>query len=205
MREMIYSFMVKRTPLSASRLLTIDPLYLELEGPLANTRFTKDDIEGYRFGVTSYSWFYFIPLSRTYSIEIKNSYGKIMLIQMHSFFGFGIKKNRNLFTKIHEKIHFAYFADMAIHYAKLLDSGLTYELAGAMLSSEGVLIRKTKQIIPWIRIGLKPYYEYCSLYDLADPQHARSFDYWHDWNASLLYSVIDYKLRNDAALLYKAF
>ena len=53
MSEGKQSYHVKRTPFGAPRLLTIAPLYLEMEGPLANTRFTKEDIEGLRFGVTS--------------------------------------------------------------------------------------------------------------------------------------------------------
>src|SRR5664279_4645411 len=77
-------FRVKRTPLSASRLLTINSLFLEFEGPLADTRFSKEDIEGFRSGVTGFR-FYMIPISRTYNIEIKGSQGKIISIRMHSF------------------------------------------------------------------------------------------------------------------------
>ncbi|HXB28511.1 MAG TPA: hypothetical protein VNW49_01770 [Puia sp.] len=195
MTEAVHEFRIKRTPLSASRLLTIDPIYLELEGPLYDARFTKEDIEGFRFGVTRFTY-KFIPVSRTYNIEIKNSEGKIILIRMHSFFEIGYKKVERLFIQIHKQIQLAYFNDMAIHYARLLKGGLTYELAGAFLTNEGVLLRKEKQVIPWIRVGLASYYHSCSVYDLADPQHFRSFDYWYEWNASLLRTVIDYKIRN---------
>jgi hypothetical protein len=197
-----YVFPVKRTPLSVARLLTIDPLYLEFEGPLANISFTKDDMEGYRFGISGFRYL-LIPINRTYNIEVRSSMGKIILIRMHSFFGIGNKKIGKLFVQIRNKIHQAYFTDMSIHYANLLNSGLTYELAGATLTSEGVLLRQENQIIPWIRVGLKHYYQYCSIYDLADPQHMRSFDFWHDWNASLIYTVVEYKLRDDASRLYK--
>jgi hypothetical protein len=195
MTETVHEFRVKRTPFSASRTLTIGPLYLELEGPLSETRFTKEVIEGFRFGITRLTY-RFIPVSRTYNIEIKNSEGKIILIRMHSFFEIGYKKVERLFIQIHKQIQEAYFNDMAIHHVRLLNGGLTYELAGAFLTNEGVLLRKEKQIIPWIRIGLASYYHSCSVYDLADPQHFRSFDYWYEWNASLLRTVIDYKIRN---------
>ncbi len=195
MSEAVHEFSIKRTPFSASRTLTINPFYLELEGPLSDTRFTKEDIEGFRFGVTRFTY-KFIPVSRTYNIEIKNSEGKIILIRMHSFFEIGYKKVERLFIQIHKQIQLAYFNDMAIHYVRLLKGGLTYELAGAFLTNEGVLLRKEKQVIPWIRIGLASYYHSCSVYDLADPQHFRSFDYWYEWNASLLRTVIDYKIRN---------
>jgi hypothetical protein len=195
MTEAVHEFHVKRTPLSAARLLTIDPLYLELEGPLADIRFSKEDIEGFRFGVTRFRY-RFIPVSRTYNIEIINSQGKIILIRMHSFFEIGYKKVQRLFIQIHKQIQQAYFNDMAIHYVRLLNGGLTYELAGAFLTNEGVLLKKDKQVIPWIRVGLASYYHSCSVYDMADPRHFRSFDYWHDWNASLLRAVIDYKIRS---------
>ena len=84
MSDGIQSFHVKRSLFSAPRLLTIAPLYLEIEGSLANTRFTKEDIEGLRFGVTALRY-YVIPISKTYNIEIKSSQGKIILIRMHSF------------------------------------------------------------------------------------------------------------------------
>ena len=92
---------------------------------------------------------------------------------------------------------------MAIHYVQLLNGGLNYDLAGALLTNEGIIIKKESQLIPWIRIGLMSYYRSCSIYDLSDPQHYRSFDYWHDWNASLLRAVVDYKIRSTTYELLK--
>jgi hypothetical protein len=189
-------FQVKRSPLGTRRDLTIDPLYLEFEGPLANTRFTKEDIEAFRFGVSGFRYSFF-TLNKSYNIEVKNSQGKIMLIRMHSIFGIGSKKIQRLFIKIHNQIQRSYFNDMAIHYVRLLKSGLTYELAGVMLTNEGILLRKDNAVVPWFRIGLKNYFQSCSIYDLGNPQHVRSFDYWHDWNASLLRAVVDYKIRSN--------
>jgi hypothetical protein len=47
------------------------------------------------------------------------------------------------------------------------------------------------------------YYHSCSIYDLADTNHFSSFDYWHDWNASLLHAVVNYKLRSTTYDLLK--
>ena len=194
MSEGTKSFHVKRTLFSAPRLVTVAPLYLEMEGPLANTRFTKEDIEGLRFGVTQIRY-YFIPLSKSYNIELKNSQGKIIAIRMHTFLGIRNQKIRDLFIGLHKQIQQSYFNDMAIHYVRLLNGGLTFELAGAFLTSEGVLIKKDNQLIPWLRTGLATRFHSCSIYDMTDLRHFRSFDYWHDWNASLLRSVVDYKIR----------
>jgi hypothetical protein len=174
-------------------MVTVAPLYLEMEGPLANLRFTKEDIEGLRFGVTLFRYF-FIPISKSYNIEIKSSQGKVITIRMHTLFGIGNHKIRSLFIGIHKQIQQTYFNDMAIHYVRLLKGGLTFELAGAFLTSEGVLIKKDKNLIPWLRTGLATRFHSCSIYDKADLRHFRSFDYWHDWNASLLRSVVDYKI-----------
>jgi hypothetical protein len=187
-------FHVKRSLFSAPRQVTIAPLYLEMEGPLANTRFTKEDIEGLRFGVTLIRY-YLIPLSKSYNIEVKSSQGKIITIRMHTFLGIGSRKIRSLFIGIHKQIQQSFFNDMAIHYVRLLNGGLTFELGGAFLTSEGVLIKKDKQLIPWLRTGLATRFHACSIYDTSDLRHFRSFDYWHDWNASLLRSVVDYKIR----------
>src|SRR5664279_2043061 len=162
--------LIKRGPLSASRLLTIHPLYIELEEPLANIRYTKDDIEGFRYGVRYYH-FYIIPISRTYNIELRNSQGKIMLVRMHTFFGINKKKIEKSFIDIYNQINEAFFNDMAVHYAQLLNSGLTYNLAGALLTNEGVILKKDNKLIPWLRIGLSSYYRSCSIYDISDPQH----------------------------------
>jgi hypothetical protein len=202
MDETCHQYRVKRGPLSASRLLTIDPLFIGMEGPLANTRFTKDDIEGFRYGARYY-YFFVIPMGRTYTIEIKSSQGKVISLRMHTFFSIGNKKTQNLFIQIYKKIHEAYFKDMAIHYVRLLNEGLNFNLAGALLTREGVVIKKDRPVIPWIRIGLTSNYSSCSICDLSDPDHYRSFDYWFDWNASLLFSVVDYKIRSTTYELLK--
>ena len=198
MYEAIYFFRVKRTPLSARRKLTIDPLFLEFEGPRTNARITKDDMEGFRYGLRVLR-FYIITIRKTYTLEVKSSSGKIISIRMHVFFGIGNKKIRAMFISIYKIIHSTYFKDMVVHYVRLLKGGLPYELAGAMLNSEGILLGPKKECIPWLRVGLKLNYLACYIYDLADPLHFRSFDYWQDWNASLLYSVVNYKLKSDTA------
>ena len=182
--------------MATSRLLTIDPLYLELEGPLANIRFTKEDIEACRFGISQMRY-YFIPFSRTYNLEIKNGEGKIMKIRMHSIFSIGNKKLMKLFMQIQDQVIGTYFQDMANHYAQLIHGGLSYELCGVLLTQEGVLIRNDKPLIPWLQLGFKSYFNSCSIYDLTDPHHYRSFDYWHDWNAVLLMAVVNYKLKRE--------
>jgi hypothetical protein len=202
MTQTKHQFLVKRGPLAVSRLLTIGPHYLELEGPLANTRFTKENIEGFRYG-TRYLHYLIIPFTRTYNIEVKSSQGKTLSIRMHSFFGIGDKKMEKLFLQIHKHIQETYFTEMAVHYVRLLNSGLNYELAGALLTSDGIYIKKDKPLIPWIRIGLMSYHRSCSIYDLSDPELFRSFDYWHDWNASLLRAVVDYKLHSTTYELLK--
>jgi len=191
----VHTHIIKRSPLATSRLLTIDPLYLDLEGPLANTRFTKEDIEACRFGISQLRY-YFIPYSRTYNLEIKNGQGKILKIRMHSFFSIGNKKLLKQFTQIQDQVIKTYFQDMANHYAQLIHGDLSYELCGVLLTHEGVWIRKDKPMIPWLRLGLHSYFNSCSIYDLTDPHHYRSFDYWHDWNATLLRAVINYKLQS---------
>ena len=198
----IHQLLVKKWPFSVPRALTIDPEYLEFEGPLVNTLFKKDDIEGFRYG-TRYLHYLVIPLTRTFNIEIKSSQGKTISIRMHSFFGIGDKKMEKLFIRIHQQIQEAYFTEMAIHYVRLLNNGLSYELAGALLTSDGVYIKKDKSIIPWIRLGLMSYFRSCTIYDLSDPELFRSFDYWHDWNASMLRAVIEYKLQSTTYELLK--
>jgi hypothetical protein len=192
---MSLQYLIKRGPLSASRLLTIDPLYIELEESLANFRFTKDDVEGFRYGVRYYHY-YIIPISRTYNLEIRNDKGKIMLIRMHTFFGFGNKKIEKLFVDIYNQINKAFFNDMAVHYVQLLNGGLSYKLAGATLTHDGVILKKDSGLIPWLRVGISSHFRSCSIYDISDPQHYRSFDYWQDWNAALLHSVVNYKMKS---------
>jgi hypothetical protein len=190
------TYQIKKWPLTTSRFLVIDPLYMELEGPLTNQRFTKEDIEGFRFGITRF-YLRLIPISKTYNIEIKNSQGKIMRIRMHSFFWIGDKRLRSQYIQVYKSVYKSYFEDMAIHYARLLIGGMTYELGGVFLTKEGVLIKKDKPLVPWMRIGLQSYFNSCSIYDLANPSQYRSFDYWHDWNATLLRAIVNFKLQKN--------
>jgi hypothetical protein len=166
-----------------------------LEESLANIRFTKEDIEGFRYGVRYYH-FYIIPFGRTYQIEIRDGKGKIMLIRMHTFFGINDTKIEKQFIDIYNKIHESFFNDMAFHYVQLLNGGLNYNLAGALFTYEGVVLKKDGPLIPWLRIGLSSHHRSCSIYDISNPQHYRSFDYWQDWNASLLHSIVEYKMKN---------
>ena len=126
-----------------------------------------------------------------------------MRIRMHSFFGIGNKKIEKIFIKILDQIQEVYFNDMAIHYLQLLNSEMTYVLAGATLTKDGIIIKKDGKLIPWIRLGLTSYQRSCSIYDLEDQRHVRSFDYWHDWNAVILRSIVDYKMRSTTYELLK--
>ncbi|MDP9041367.1 MAG: hypothetical protein M3N30_05250 [Bacteroidota bacterium] len=203
MPEAIQKYEVRKTLFSSPRPLTIDPLFLEFEDPSGTIRFTKDDIEAFRFGRIVFT-FLSITVGKAYSIEVKNSNGDVIVIRMHTLFGIRKKKIRSKFIEIYKAIHRTYFVDMGIHYVRLLNSGFTYELAGVLLNSEGVLLYPKKQLIPWNRVGLSVFSLSCSIYDLADPQHSRSFGYWDDWNASLLDTIVEYKLRHDASLFRKS-
>ena len=202
MTETIHQFYIKRGLLRSTRLLTIDPLYIEMEGSISSISFPKEDIEGFRYSVSFLS-FYFFRVSKTYTIELRNSKGKIMVIRMHSFFGIQKKQVEQLFIEIYNKIYDVYFNDMVAHYLQLLNSGLTYSLAGAMISNEGLVIKKDGHLIPWIRLGLTSYYQSCSLYDLSNASCFRSFDYCHDWNATVLRSIVEYKLQHATYELLK--
>jgi len=192
------SFLIRSSLFDRQRMLTIHPDYLALEDNDLNssgaTRIEKEHIEGFRFGIDWYRGRY-IMIGRTYRIEVRDHQGRILGIRLHSIYGIHQKRLGNKFRQIYQALHKAYFNDLGLHYIRLVNDGLSFSLGGVTLTNVGIEDPKIGAL-PWNSIGLKPYHSYFALYDKAEPAKYHAFDYGFDWNAGLLYAVLNYILKH---------
>ena len=189
-------FSVRSTLFDRDRLLTIDPGYLSFDdkdlvsaGP---TSITKANIESFRFGIDWIRGYYFI-IGRSYRIEVRDHEGCVIRIRLRSLYGVRAKKLGEKYKKIYKALHDAYFNDLGVHYVKLAGGGLAFTLAGVIIDPEGIIDPRMGKL-SWSSIGLKAYNTYFAIYDRVDPNKYRAFDYGIEWNAVLLYLVLDYIL-----------
>lgn len=192
------TFLIKSTILDRERLLTVHPDYLSFDDKdlksAQPTCLEKANIESFRFGVDWISGLYFI-IGRTYRIEVRDHEGTCIKIQLRSIYGIRIKKLAKKYNQIYNALHSAYFNDLGLHYIRLVNDGLPFQLAGVTLTPHGLEDPKIGAL-SWNSIGLKAYTTYCAIFDKSEPTRYHAFDYGIEWNGVLLYSVLEYILKS---------
>ena len=191
------TFLIKSTLFDRDRLLTVHPDYLAFDdndlisaGP---TTIEKSDIESFRFGIDRIAGLYFV-IGRTYRIEVRDHEGNTVKIRLRSIYGVRKKKLGTKYKKIYDALHSTYFNDLGLHYVRLVNDSLPFKLAGVTLTPEAIVDPKVGTL-SWNSIGLKAYTTYFAIYDKSHPKNYHAFDYGIEWNAVLLYSVLDFILR----------
>jgi hypothetical protein len=190
-------FPIKSTILARRRLLTVHPDCLSFDDKdlisAKPTCLEKANIESFRFGVDWISGFYF-TIGRTYRIEVRDHEGATVKILLRSIYGVRKKKLADKYRQIYNALHNAYFNDLGLHYIRLVNDRLPFHLAGVMITADGIEDSKIGAL-PWNSIGLRAYTSYFAIFDKSDPSKYHAFDYGIEWNAVLLYSVLEYILR----------
>lgn len=191
-------FTVRSTILDRPRLLVIDPGYLTFDdqnlATAAPTRFLKEEINAVRYGVKSIDGYRF-RIGRIYCIDIRDVSGRIIKIRLKSIYRVRIKSLEAKYNAIVKALFQHYFHAIIRDYLQQFNEGQSIELPDVELNQEGVLFDSKVGWIKWDFLGTKRYWHYYTLYSLEKPDQYKSFVFLEDWNAGILYGLIESILR----------
>lgn len=185
---------------SVKRQLIIGDDALQFEQPGLTpgfTRFEKDDITGYRYGIKWITGFEFV-IGREYRIVIRNKENKVLKINLLSLYGIKKKEFHQLYADILNGIWDCYFSKIADRLLDKFRNGKDIEIGNVLISADGVAItppggffKGQPKMIPWEKAGTGNYHTYFSIYSKEDAAHInRGYSYFDEWNTGVLYSVV---------------
>src|ERR1700722_9985529 len=191
-------FMVRSTILDRSRLLVIDPQYMEFDdqdmASTPPTRFEKTDIEGLRYGVKGIHGYQF-RIGRIYSVDVRDISGRVIKIRLKSVYRVRKKLLENKYQEITNSLLKYYFHDMIRGYLQQFQEGQPVKLLGVKLNEHAVLFDEKVGWVSWGYLGTKRYWHYYTLYSEESPNNYRAFVFLEDWNAGVLRGLIEVILK----------
>ena len=187
-------FTVKSSIFDRTRQLTIDPEYLEFDdndlGSSLPVRFSKEEIEGIKYGVKGIRGYRF-RIGRIYYIDIKSFSVEVIKIRLKSIYRIRIKRLEAKYGQILKVLFTYYFNEIARRYLEFFRAGESFELLGVRFSADGVLFDEKIGLIPWEFLGTKKYWTYYALFSETNPEYYKAFNYVDQWNAAVLHSVTE--------------
>jgi hypothetical protein len=191
-------YTVRSTILDRSRLLVIDPEYIEFDDQnlvsATPTRFQKSEIEGLRYGVKGIHGYRF-RIGRIYCIDVRDVSGRIIKIRLKSVYRVRRKLLGDKYQEITNSLLKYYFHDMIRGYLQQYQEGQSVELLGVKLNSHAVLFDEKVGWVSWGFLGTKRYWHYYTLYSEESPDNYRAFVFLDDWNAGVLRGLIEVILK----------
>ena len=191
-------YTVRSTILDQSRLLVIDPEYIEFDDQnlvsATPTRFQKSEIEGLRYGVKGIHGYRF-RIGRIYCIDVRDVSGRIIKIRLKSVYRVRRKLLGDKYQEITNSLLKYYFHDMIRGYLQQYQEGQSVELLGVKLNSHAVLFDEKVGWVSWGFLGTKRYWHYYTLYSEESPDNYRAFVFMEDWNAGVLRGLIEVILK----------
>jgi hypothetical protein len=187
-------YMIRSTILDRSRLLVIDPDYIEFDDQdrvsAAPTRFKKSEIEALRYGVKGIRGYRF-RIGRIYCIDVRDVSGRIIKIRLKSVYRVRRKLLGDKYQEITNSLFKYYFHDMIRGYMRDFQEAQSVELLGVKLNSHAVLFDEKVGWVSWDFLGTKRYWHYYTLYSEESPNNYRAFVFLDDWNAGVLQGLIE--------------
>jgi hypothetical protein len=183
---------IKSSILDRTRQLTISRTYLEFDDRSSvgsePTRFLKEEIEGFRYGVKAIHGYQFV-IGRIYCIDINNTKGKIIKIRLKSLYG--VRKNElgEKYISIINALLEYFFDDIAQSFLQQFAKNESFSILGVNFNSQGVRLKKNNQSITWDDLDTKSFISYFALFSKANPNLYWAFEYLNDWNTTILEGV----------------
>lgn len=191
-------YMVRSSILDRSRLLVIDPEYIEFDDQdlvsATPTRFQKSEIEGLRYGVKGIHGYRF-RIGRIYCIDVRDVSGRIIKIRLKSVYRVRRKLLGDKYQEIVNSLLKYYFHDMVRGYLQQFQEGQSVELLGVKLNNHALLFDEKVGWVSWGFLGTKRYWHYYTLYSEESPNNYRAFVFLDDWNAGVLRGLIEVILK----------
>ena len=181
------------------RQLLINPDFIQFDDKISSdifTKFDKNEICGYRYGVKFISGYQF-TIGREFLIFIHNSSNQTLKINFKSFYNFKKQEYYNLFNTILNTMWKCYFGNVVDEFVSEFYKGQDIVIGRAIISSEAIIInepgviKNDKKVIPWDDLETKDYHTYFAVYSSKDASKTNAtFSYLNDWNTGVLYSVV---------------
>jgi hypothetical protein len=179
---------IKSSILDKHRHLIIDPGYLEFDDYEPPTRFEKDEITAFRYGVKWIRGYQFV-IGRIYVIDILSSDKKIIKIRLKSLYGVNKSILHQKFVTIVNALADNYFDDISRSYLEKFDRNESIKVEDVFFNAEGISWNNNMPIIKWDDIGTKAYQTYYSIFSKSNPSNYKTFQYLSDWNTGVIYIV----------------
>jgi hypothetical protein len=183
---------IKSSVFDRHRELTIDKSYIEFDNndlsDAPPTRFNKEDIKAFRYGVKWIQGYQFI-IGRIYCIDIRNNNDRVIKLRLKSLYGIRKKILTDKYAQIVHALYDHFFDDLTRQYLTKFDNNVEFELGGLLFNQEGISFGANSDTIPWTNIGTASYKTYYTIYPKSHPNKYKAFEYLHHWNAGIVYSV----------------
>jgi hypothetical protein len=185
---------------NAWRNLIITKDYILFEDKdLANdshTQFNKSDITAYRYGVKWIRGAKF-TIGRDYQIYIQNIEGRIIKINIKSFYGINKVTNYKNYVDIIDSLWDLLFKDMATDFIARHKNGESFNIGSVKFTNDhltiekNTLLKKKEMSIPWEKMRIKDYRTYLAVFSSENPSEINQcYNYKDDWNTTIIYSVL---------------
>lgn len=152
--------------------------------------FNKEDITGIRYGL---SWIkgYQFTIGRVYCIEIRNKENKIISIKLRTVYGIRKGLLWKKYSEIVDAIYEAYFIYLYNLFVDEYNQNGIVEIEGIIISKEGILVKKNKEIINWDDLEIGIYYHYLSLTSKKNSRNYTQLYYLNEWNIYLIQNLVE--------------
>ncbi len=171
--------------------------------------FDKRDVAEYRFGM---KWIrgYAFTIGREYQIFIKDWMDRVIKISFKSIYGYRKNELHERYSKIIRALWDHHLTDIASAYYQQISKGETVHICGVEITNRDItiesqnILNKKKIVIPWELLGTQEYHTYYALFSIENPAELNcTYNYLDDWNAGLLFSVIETIKRHHSMSLDK--
>ena len=183
---------IKSSLLDRERELVIDKAFLTYDNKdqIAElpTKFLKQDIIAFRYGIKWIRGYQFV-IGRIYCVDIQSWTGEIIKVRLKSFYGVNKKTLTEKYSTIVNSLYDIYFDDITRNYLQQYSDSIDFDILGINFRSDGVLMGKNSDLIPWEDLGTKFYTTYYAVFSKSNPTVYKAFEYLNDWNTGILYSV----------------
>jgi len=190
---------IKSSIFDRKRELIIAPEFIsyDIEGLITDqpSLISKNEIKAIRYGVKWINGYQFV-IGRIYCLDILTTNNKVLKLRLKSMYG--IRKNQlhNKFETILNALYEQHFNEIIHNYLAKLSNGNDIEIAGVKFIQEGVILNSKASMIPWEDIGTKSYNSYYTIFRKSNPMNYKAFEYISEWNATVLYSVLETILKH---------